>query len=593
MTPAVKQPGTMTMMRWLLRYRTPLFLLTSFLWLLNHASPVLYGVLDRGMFDALSEGAQSPVSPWLFLGLILVVNLARLLNLAAAFLTFSVYWIELQLLLRRNLLSWLLTAPRARRLPDSPSEAVTRFRDDVEDIARYVDSFVDLSGFVSFSVISLVVMLRIDAYMTVMVLLPMLIAVLFARLLQVPIRNTRRRLREATGRVTDFIGEMMGSVQAIRIAGREESALERFRSLNETRRRAGLRDSLLTESFRSVSDNMVSIATGIMLLIAATRMSEGVFTVGDFALFMAYLPYLTMIMTWFGNMLVEHRRAGVAFERLGRLLVDAPQQELVRNDGLELEGREPALRLPKQARVPLERLEVKGLSYRFPDGMSGVTDVSFSLERGTMTVITGRVGAGKTTLLRAVLGLLPKDSGTVFWNGAAVADPASFLVPPQVAYTAQVPRLFSDTLRENLVLGRPGGKVPLDRAVELAVLERDLDRLDHGLETQVGSRGVRLSGGQVQRSAAARMFMRDAELLVFDDLSSALDVETEARLWQGIYGSGDATCLVISHRRAALERADTILVMEAGKLVASGTMEELLASSNAFSRMWLREPERI
>src|SRR5690625_4574098 len=269
-------PGTLRMIGWLLRYRTPLFMLTAFLWLLNHASPVLYGVLDRGLFDALT--GQSTMSPWTFLVLLLVLNLGRLVNLAAAFLTFSVYWIEAQLLLRRNLLRWLLTAPRARRLPDSPSEAVTRFRDDVEDIARYVDSFVDLSGFVSFSVIALVVMLRVDAYMTVMVLLPMLLAVLFARVLQVPIRNTRRRLREATGRVTDFIGEMMGSVQAIRIAGREQSALRHFLELNETRRRAGLRDSLLTESFRSVSDNMVSVATGVMLLIAASRMSEGVFT---------------------------------------------------------------------------------------------------------------------------------------------------------------------------------------------------------------------------------------------------------------------------------------------------------------------------
>lgn len=585
--------STLRMIGWLLRYRTPLFLLTAFLWLLNHASPVLYGVLDKGLFDALTDSTHSTLSPWTFLLLLLVLNLGRLLNLAAAFLTFSVYWIELQLLLRRNLLRWLLTAPRARRLRDSPSEAVTRFRDDVEDIARYVDSFVDLSGFVSFALIALVVMLRIDAYMTLMVLLPMLTAVLFARVLQVPIRNTRRRLREATGRVTDFIGEMMGSVQAIRIAGREDSALQHFLQLNESRRRAGLRDSLLTESFRSVSDNMISVATGIMLLIAAQRMSSGGFTVGDFALFMAYLPYLTSIMTWFGNMLVEHRRAGVAFERLGRLLVDAPRTELVRPDSLELQGEAAPLLRTRQQRVPLRQLQVERLGFRYPDGDSGVTDVSFSLPRGSMTVITGRVGAGKTTLLRVLLGLLPSDSGTVYWNGAQVRDPASFLVPPQVAYTAQVPKLFSDTLRENLVLGRADGEAALNTAVDLAVLRNDIARLDRGLDTQVGSRGVRLSGGQVQRSAAARMFLRDAELLVFDDLSSALDVETEAQLWQGIYAAGDATCLVVSHRRAALERADQILVMDSGRIVASGTMQELLASSSEFSRLWQAEPALV
>ena len=589
--PAGNKDRTLGLIARLLRYRTPLFLLTASLWLLVHSSPVLYGVLDKGLFDALAGSTSRPVSPWTFLILIGLLNLSRIGLLAGAFLSFAVYYVEVQLLLRHNVLSWLLTAPRARRLPDSPSEAVTRFRDDVEDIARYVDSYVDVLGFVAFASIALVVMMRVDVFMTLMVMLPMVVAVGFSRVIQGPIRNARRRLREATGRVTDFIGEMMGSVQALRIAGREESALAHFARLNTNRRRAGLRDSLLTESFRSVSDNMVSVATGIMLLLAATRMQQGVFTVGDFALFMAYLPYLTGIMTFFGNMFVEHRRAGVAFERLGRLTVDAPRNLLAEPVDLQLRGDPRRFELKNAERVPLETLEVSGLSYRYPDGgTAGISDISFSLQRGSMTVITGRIGAGKTTLLRVLLGLLPPDSGQVLWNGQTVADPASFLVPPQAAYTSQIPRLFSDTLRENLVLGRRLNQAGIDDALDLAVLRHDVGQLDQGMETQVGSRGVRLSGGQVQRSAAARMFLREAELLVFDDLSSALDVETEARLWHGIYAAGDATCLVVSHRRAALERADRILVLDGGRLVASGTMDELLETSSGFRSMWLTEP---
>src|SRR5690625_265571 len=185
MKTAVTPPSTLKMIGWLLRYRTPLFLLTASLWLLNHASPGVYSLLDTALFDDLSAGPAGTSNPWTFLVLLLIVNLARLVNLAAAFLTFSVYWLEVQLLLRRNLLRWLLTAKGARRLPDSPSEAVTRFRDDIEDIARYVDNYVDLAGFVSFALIAIIVMLGIDAYLTVLVLLPMLIAVLFARVLQV------------------------------------------------------------------------------------------------------------------------------------------------------------------------------------------------------------------------------------------------------------------------------------------------------------------------------------------------------------------------------------------------------------------------
>ena len=150
-------------------------------------------------------------------------------------------------------------------------------------------------------------------------------------------------------------------------------------------------------------------------------------------------------------------------------------------------------------------------------------------------MITGRIGSGKTTLLRVLLGLLPKDEGEIRWNGSVVEKPGEFFTPPHCAYTAQVPRLFSDTLRDNILMGLDKNDDDIYRAVRLAVMERDLGDLDEGLDTMVGPKGVKLSGGQIQRTAAARMFVREPELLVFDDLSSALDVETERILWERIF----------------------------------------------------------
>ncbi len=175
---------------------------------------------------------------------------------------------------------------------------------------------------------------------------------------------------------------------------------------------------------------------------------------------------------------------------------------------------------------------MRGLSYRHPGSERGIFDIDLTLPRGSFIVITGRIGAGKTTLLRALLGLLPKDAGDIRWNDDLVAEPARFFQPPRCAYTPQVPRLFSDTLRENILLGLPEAQADLPSAIRQAVLEPDVETLDRGLDTLVGPRGVRLSGGQVQRAAAARMFVRQPDLLVFDDLSSALDVETERMLWQ-------------------------------------------------------------
>ncbi|MCJ7753248.1 MAG: ABC transporter ATP-binding protein/permease, partial [Thermoanaerobaculales bacterium] len=204
---------------------------------------------------------------------------------------------------------------------------------------------------------------------------------------------------------------------------------------------------------------------------------------------------------------------------------------------------------------------------------------------------TGRIGSGKTTLLRALLGLLDPDRGEVLWNGRPVDDPASFFVPPQTAYTPQIPRLFSMSLRDNLLMGLERTDEELAVAIRSAVLEPDLAAMSEGLNTKVGPLGVRLSGGQVQRTASARMFIRRPELYVFDDLSSALDVETEKILWERLFTENDlATCLVVSHRHPALRRADQIIVMDGGRIEAVGTLSQLLKTSEELQRLWFEEP---
>src|SRR5262249_11145451 len=144
---------------------------------------------------------------------------------------------------------------------------------------------------------------------------------------------------------------------------------------------------------------------------------------------------------------------------------------------------------PKTVEHRLSRLEVRDLSYTHRESGRGITGIDLTLERGSFTVITGRIGSGKTTLLRVLLGLLPKDSGAILCNGQPVDTPGDFLVPPRAAYTAQVPRLFSTTLRENLLLGLPAGQIDLDAALTLAVMEQDIAVLENGLDTVVGPKG--------------------------------------------------------------------------------------------------------
>ncbi len=585
------EPRTLKLLLRLALHQPWLLLLNVFVWLVVHASPVLVGLFMKGIFDTISGQASAALSPWAFLALALSVDVVRIGTLAGGVYTWASYWAEVILRMRRNLLSYLLTAPGTRRLPDSPSEAISRFRDDVEDVAEYLEQWVDMWGLVLFAVVALSVMFRVDPLMTGLICFPLLLTLLLTNALRPHIRRVRRAMREATGRVTDFLGETFNAVQAVQGAGREEEVLAEFERRNAVRRRTALTDSLLAEVFKSVNDNMVNVATGIILLIGAGAMQRGAFTVGDFALFVSFLPRLTGTISFLGAMMVQHKRSGVAFERLSALLQDGGPETVVAGADLHLKHGPPPFTDPRPASEPLRSLRVEGLRARHADGAVALDDVTFELPRGSFTVVTGRIGSGKSTLVRVLMGLLPREAGRVWWNDTLVEDPASWFVPPRSAYTSQVPRLFSDTLRENVAMGR-GDESGLRRAIELAVMERDVAVLHRGIETEVGSRGVRLSGGQVQRSAAARMFMRQAELFVFDDLSSALDVETERQLWEGVFaergngGSGGATCLVVSHRRAALERADQVLVMEAGRIVARGSLQEVIEVSDELRELW-------
>src|SRR5262249_35087402 len=194
--------------------------------------------------------------------------------------------------------------------------------------------------------------------------------------------------------------------------------------------------------------------------------------------------FTTSIPAYLGNFVGDYQNQAISIERMLDLVRPAPVEDLIRPRSLEV-----VLELPVPPRPAAERLQVlsaRHLSFQYQSGGTGIADVSLEVRRGEFVVITGRIGAGKSTLLRLMLGLLPSQAGGLYWNGLRVDDPAGFFVPPRCAYASQVPRLFSDTLRENILLGLPHHEDRLSAAIQAAVLEPDVAELAPGLDTVVG-----------------------------------------------------------------------------------------------------------
>jgi ATP-binding cassette subfamily B protein len=527
-------------------------------WGVFFLAPAGIGLLLELLFDAIV--ADGPALA--LLAVVAGVELGRAVWLVPTAYLFEPYWGAAQTSLRTNVLRAQLEPDpdeRGPQVPD-PAAALPLFREDPDHVALAADQTINMVAGVVMGLLSLVIVARIGWVVAVAVAVPLLLAAALSGRLAPLVRARRSEDRAVTAKVTSFLGDAVAASTTITTAGATDAVLERFARVCARRRVTAVRDRVATALLPSVAGTAGDLALACGLVAAAVLVSDGL-TPGQIALLAAYALPLANVTRYWGQYQAARRHADVSVARLRGAVKDADLRRLTAPVARVVVDPPPLPLAAVPARPAAPELELVGVQAQAPDG-TVVGPVDLRVPRGGLAVVTGPVGAGKTTLARALVGLTPLRAGELRWDGASI-DPARTMAPPRAAYVAQVPVLFSEAIEDNLRLGWDVDDDVLVAALGQAAAAELPDLLDAGMRTRLGSRGVRLSGGQAHRVALARALVTAPAVLVADDLSAALDAPTEARLLDGLLADGARTIVLVSHRPSVLARADVVLHLDA------------------------------
>ncbi|GAB4238690.1 MAG: hypothetical protein Kow00121_65520 [Elainellaceae cyanobacterium] len=433
----------------MIRYAQKLYWTDTFLWLFIAGLAAVPGIIIREFFNTLTEKSSSLFSVWAWIALFLAFGLARIVAIFTGRITKTQHRFTISSLVRHNLLRGLMHRAGAEPLidhkdnnPVSPGAIISFFRDDALQLEDNVVGTNEIFSEAVFALGSLVLLLSVNSQITLLVFLPLALIAIILQPIGDRLKRYRRASRQATQQVTSMVGEMFSAVQAIKVANAEASILASLRQNCDRRQQLIVRDRLLTAILESSFENLVSIGTGVILLFFAWLMESPAdqLRVGDLALFIYYLSYITNFFAFGGEFLTHTKQTEVSVERLAGL-IDRDASDITAHHPLYLKpiiGRTPQLPQldsPTTSDLePLQNLTALNLTYYYPGTEQGITNVSLHLERGSFTVITGKVGSGKTTLLRVLMGLLPSQSGEIYWNGRPIEHPSDFFIPPRSAY---------------------------------------------------------------------------------------------------------------------------------------------------------------
>ncbi len=474
-------------------------------------------------------------------------------------------------------------------------DVVTRLNDDVsEKISWFLCSGVFRVIEALLLIVAVVIMmLLLNPMLTLYTATPLPILVGLFIVTGHQMHKRYEAVQKSISELNASLESCFSGIRVIKAFGVEDHQQRLVEETIEQQRRAETQAVRWQTIIDSLYGNIWQLAIVAVLLAGGMMVISGTVTLGDLMAFDTYVLLLVWPMFDIGQFFVKGKLCAVSVDRVAEVEEFPPEVSIpevplpvarhVFSDPPHEESAVPETSSPLALRF-------EQVSYRYPNReAAAVENITFTAKPGTLTAIAGEVGSGKSTLLNLIPRLMDPQTGSIIWGDENTREWPADSLRGQLGYVPQEPHLLSGSIEENIRFGRQGiSEEDIRTALAIAQFEKEIASWPEGLETVVGSRGVRLSGGQKQRVSLARALAIRPALLLLDDCTASLDAETESTLWASLTEAfPNCTTLLVTHRPATFERVDQILVLDQGHLVETGTFAELEREGTVFHRLYV------
>lgn len=474
--------------------------------------------------------------------------------------------------MREKLYAHLEHLPFDYHVKAQTGDIIQRCTSDIETVQNFIaNQSIDALQIIVQVIVVLTVMMGMSLRYTLIsiVLLPIVFVItvrFFISMMKVFVKAD-----EAEGRMTAALQENLTGVRVVKAFGAQNFEMEKFDEKNRTHRDLSMGIVRLMANFWSGTDLLCMLQNALVIAVGTYWVVKDQITIGTLVAFSSYAGMLVWPLRNLGQMMGF---MGQAFVSLGRIqeILDSRAEDYATGCTPPIEG----------------EIVFDDVCFEYEKGKPVLNGVSFRIEKGTTVAILGATGSGKSSLVHLLLRLYDYGKGSIRIDGTELKRISRQWIRKHVGIVLQEPFLFSRSVRENIAISsEQAGEDKILAAARTACVDEAIQEFDKGYDTLVGERGVTLSGGQRQRIAIARTIIRDVPILIFDDSLSAVDAETDARIRKALRERRkNTTTIIISHRITTLSEADQILVLDKGRIIQSGTHEELISVEGPYQRIW-------